>query len=412
MKGKDISRRRVLSVAAAAGIGSIAGCNTGSSDTDTTSQFDSFVGVDGAELTIRGDSVHLFGTRPSDVMDLNHPSERTEEMFDLLAEEGYTLGRVHAYQPFWGDESKQPQPGEYNEEVMQQLDRVVNAARTRGIRLSLMLINAKPALHNSETLDDNPGVNAHTYANYADTAEEYDDFYTNEECKELYKQRVEAVLTRENTITGVEYRNEPAIAMWELGNEIEWSEPWKHDDPTLQPWITEMADYVKSIDNNHLVTTGEFGWANRNNFIADHEPENIDLCSVHYYPGPKSYDLPNDPERDHPGLLRDLIETGRQELDKPVYVGEYNWKVETGAEPPLSERNEQLRVIHEMLDDVDVAAAAFHSLSKSTYQDWPRGGATTFADTDDGSMDEFRRFAAIQYRKSADGTLPAVDAFE
>ena len=138
----------------------------------------------------------------------------------------------------------------------------------------------------------------------------------------------------------------------------------------------------------------------------------MDLCSIHYYPGPQSYDLRNDDERDHPGLLRYLIATCQQDLGKPVYVGEYNLQVETGAEPPLTERNEQLRVIHETLDDVDLAAAAYHSMAQSDQQDWPRGGATTFGDTDDGSMAEFERFASIQYAKSADGTLPVGDAFE
>jgi mannan endo-1,4-beta-mannosidase len=373
---------------------------------DETSNFESFVGVDGANLTIEGDRVHFFGTRPQNVMDFNHPMSWIEENFNLVEREGYTLARVHAFQPFWGDESRQPQPGEYNEAVMERLDRVIDAARGRGIRLSLMLLNGKPAYHNADDLDDNPGVNAHTYANHAASADTYDEFYSNDECKELYKQRVEAVLTRENTITGVEYRNDPAIAMWELGNEIEYAKPWTYDDPTLRPWIEEMASHVKSIDDNHLVTTGEFGWAGRNNFIDDHQPESVDVCSVHYYPGPQSYDLQNDPERDHPGLLKDLVQTGQQDLGKPVYVGEYNWQVETGAEPPLTERNEQLRVIHRALDEVDVAAAAYHSLAQSDQQNWPRGGATTFGDTDDRSMEEFRRFADIQSKKSADGTLP------
>lgn len=441
MGNGDVSRRRILALAAG-GIGSLAGCSSNTSSdgststtresttatdtatsepttqTDTatpepTTRIESFVDVDGAEFTIDGDSVYFFGTRPQNVMDLSHPVEWIEENFDMLAREGYTIARVHAFQPFWGDESKQPQPGDYNEDVMRRLDRVVQAARIRGIRLSLMLINAMPAYHNSDSLDENNGVNAHTYANYADSADTYDEFYTNSQCKELYKRRVEAVLTRENTITGVEHRNEPAIAMWELGNEIEYTEPWTLDDPTLQPWIDEMSTHVKSIDDNHLVTTGEYGWADRNNYLADHEPDSVDVCSLHYYPGPNGgYDLPNDPEQDHPGLLRDLIETGQQELGKPVYVGEYNWKVATGAQPPLTERNEQLRVMHEMFDDVNVAAALYHSLSQSDQQSWPRGGATVFGDTDDGSMAEFERFAEIQYEKSADGAMPAVEALE
>lgn len=445
----ELSRRRMLAVAAT-GIGSLAGCITGSSTDDTpaqptstpnpttqptsptpdpttptdtppesptqtdtptptpTTQIESFVDVDGTDLTINGETAHFFGTHPENIMDLSHPASWIEEMLDLLAQEGYTLARVPALQWFWGDASKQPQPGETNEDVMQRLDRVIAGARVRGIRLSLVLINGKPALHEG---GDNYGVNVSTYANHAETADTYDEFYSNRECKDLYKQRVETVLTRENTITGIEYRNDPAIAMWELGNEIEYAEPWKHDDPTLQPWIKDMSQHVKSIDDNHLVTTGEFGWANRNNYRADHTPDSIDLCSIHYYPGPNSYDLANDPDRDHPGVLKELIETGHQDLGKPVYLGEYNWQVETGAQPPLAERNEQLQVIHELLDKMDVGAATYWSLALSNQQDWPRGGATTFGDTDDGSMTQFKRIAEIQYRKSAEATHPDLPAF-
>jgi len=425
MCAKRLSRRRLL--LSLGFTGTLAGC-TGTADRnsstetstegqldesetddqsdDTNSQFKSFVATDGTQLTLNDQPVHLFGTRPHFVMNFNEPAERIEEMFELMARNGYTLARVHAFQPSWGDESEQPQPGEVSEPVMKRLDRVINTARTYGIRLSLILLNGKPALHIADGLDDNYGVNAHTYANYADAAEEYDDFYTTRECIELYKQRVETVLTRTNTITGVEYRNDPAILMWELGNEIEYEEPWKHEDPSLQPWIEEASAHVKSLDENHLVTTGEFGWAGRNDYVADHQPDTVDLCSIHYYPGPQSYDLPNDPDRDHPGLLKDLIETGHRELSKPVYVGEYNWMVETGAEPPLQERNEQLRQIHEVFDETDVGAAAYHMLSLDTYHTWPRGNAKTFGDADKGSMEEFRRFAEIQFDKSADGTLP------
>lgn len=432
-------RRRFLGSVLAVGVGAISGCSSSSTETGTEatgretetaergpeatesvsteadgreSQIDSYVEVDGTQMVVDGEPVYLFGTRPMHVMTLNWASDHIELLFDELDRMGATLARVHAFQPFWGDPSLQPQPGDYNEEIMRRLDRVVEAAQNRGIRLSLMLINGKPPLHNADTLDENFGVNAHTYANYVETAEEYDDFYSNEECMELYKQRVETVLTRENTVTGVEYRNDPTVAMWELGNEIEYAEPWRRDDPTLQPWIDEMSSYVKSIDSNHLVTTGEFSWADRNNFEADHEPDGIDVCSIHYYPGPNSYDLANDPGRAHPDILEDLITTGHQDIEKPVYVGEYNWQVEQGADSPLTTRNEQLRVMHDVFDRTDVAAAAFHALGLDSEQDYPRGGSTAYADSDEGSMAEFRRFAEQRHNKSASGALPPLPPFE
>lgn len=422
----DTPRRRLLEFSAV-GLTATSGCVTnitGSPDTYVApdDRPTSFIQRDGTQLALDGEPVYLFGTRPKYVINFNEtkPSlpatlfgDRVGEMFDRVVKMGGTLARVHAFQPFWGDESLQPQPGQTNEKVMQRLDRIIEAARNRGLRLSLILINGMPAYHNAEDITDNYGVNVHTYANHADAAESHDDFYTTEECKHLYKQRVETVLTRENTITGVEYRNDPTIAFWELGNEIEFAQGWKYDDPSLRPWISEMSPYVKSIDDNHLVTTGEHGWpAGRNNFIEDHRPDDVDLCSIHYYPGPQAYDLPNDPERDHPELLAGLIETGHEELEKPVYVGEYNWKVEEGADPQFPKRNAELETIHNTIDRLDVSAAAFHALGVDTQENYPRVGATVYADTDEGTMTEFRRIAGVFAEKSATGTLPAVQRAE
>ena len=419
MSDRPISRRHLLKLSSA-GMALTAGCVTdvtGGPDTQVPQEHrpSSFLERDGTQLTLDGDPVYLFGTRPGYVINLNETKpdvqrtlfgDRVDQMLDQVVQMGGTLARVHAFQPFWGDETLQPEPGQYNETVMKQLDRIIEAARIRGLRLSLILINSKPAIHNADSIADKHGVNAHTYAYYADSAKEYDDFFTNSECKELYKQRVEAILTRENTITGVEYRNEPAIAMWELGNEIEWEEPWKHEDPTLRPWIEEMSSYIKSIDDNHLVTTGEFGWANRNNFVADHDPDGIDLCSIHYYPGPNGgYNLPDDPDKNHPELLEELIAVGQEQIGKPVYLGEYNWKVQEGAGPPHPTRNEELRIIHESINQMDISAAAFHALGLDSIENYPRAGATVYADEDEGSMTEFRRAAEQYHRKSADGTL-------
>lgn len=381
-------------------------------DEDSGPVIESFVDVSGTDLIVNGQEVHFFGTRPMHVMPFTEPESEIEAIFDELNRIGATLARVHAFQPFWGEESKQPTPGEYNEQVMKRLDKVIEAGRSRGIRTSLMLINAMPAFHNAEIINDNYGVNAHTYANYAESAEEYNDFYTNKECKQLYKQRVSSVLTRENSITGMQYNEDPAIAMLELGNEIEWDEHWKRDSSSLKSWIEEMSSHIRTVDDNHLITTGMYGWAGRNTYVEDHKVENVDVCSLHYYPGPLSYDLENDPDRSHPSLLEEFIQKGQDEVGKPVYVGEYNWMVESGKDPPLPERNQELRVMHEVLDRTDVSAAAFHALGRKENQQYPRGSATSYADIDDGSMKEFRRFAEIQHQKSEDGSLNPLPQYQ
>lgn len=45
-------------------------------------------------------------------------------------------------------------------------------------------------------------------------------------------------------------------------------------------------------------------------------------------------------------------------------------------------------------------------------QDYPRGNSTSYADSDESTMEEFRRFAEIQHDKSEGDILPPLPSFE
>ncbi|CAH9080964.1 unnamed protein product, partial [Cuscuta epithymum] len=73
----------------------------------------------------------------------------------------------------------------------------------------------------------------------------------------------QAVLTRNNTISGVVYKDDPTIMAWELMNEPRC--PSDVSGNTLKKWIAEMAGYLKSIDANHLLEVGLEGFYNPSN---------------------------------------------------------------------------------------------------------------------------------------------------
>ncbi len=77
-------------------------------------------------------------------------------------------------------------------------------------------------------------------------ASEPDDFWTDPQLIADFKQTIEHVLNRKNTITGVAYKDDKAIFGWETGNEI---------DATPE-WTREIAAYIKQLDPNHLVVDG------------------------------------------------------------------------------------------------------------------------------------------------------------
>lgn len=95
-----------------------------------------------------------------------------------------------------------------------------------------------------------------------------DMFFSDEKCRNVYKERVRKILTRKNAIKGGrEYRDDGTIAAWNLMNEPRC----RGCGETLQRWIDEMAAFVKSIDPNHMLTIGEEGF-----YAADSPSKNVD----------------------------------------------------------------------------------------------------------------------------------------
>jgi len=146
-------------------------------------------------------------------------------------------------------------------------------------------------------------------------------FYTNDETRRLYREHLEKLVTRRNTVTGTLYRDDPNIFGWELINEAQavtsrWAE--------RRAWIAEMSAYLKSLDPNHIIAPGDWGYrtaAERREWLLDHRLPNIDYCDVHIYPrddGDSFVDSPND-----------LIEfvanraAAAQALKKPLVFGEF-----------------------------------------------------------------------------------------
>ncbi|KAH9609603.1 hypothetical protein KSS87_014075 [Heliosperma pusillum] len=182
-----------------------------------------------------------------------------------------------------------------NEELATwELDYEIVEARKNGIRLILSLVNNLSVFGGKEQYvkwAQEAGVNISSSA---------DPFFSDSTIKGYYKAYIKAILTRKNSLSGVRYSEEPAIFAWELINEPRCDS--NSSSSILQAWITEMASYTKSLDQNHLVTVGLEGfygptvveksevnpgeWAALlgTDFIQNSAIEGIDFASVHLYP--------------------------------------------------------------------------------------------------------------------------------
>jgi len=214
-------------------------------------------------------------------------------------------------------------PGEWNEEQFVFLDRVIAEAARDGLRVQLCLSN---------WWRDTGGVTQ--YLRWAGIDGADDDkypyginkekamlFYSNETARRLYREHVEKIATRRNTVSGVMYRDDPTIFGYELMNEAQcltgrWAE--------RRAWLAEMSSYLKSLDPDHPIVPGDWGYrsaAERREWLADQALPNVDYCDVHNYPRDDT-----DSFVDSPKALGEFIRNrvaAAVSVRKPLVLGEF-----------------------------------------------------------------------------------------
>jgi len=110
-------------------------------------------------------------------------------------------------------------------------------------------------------------------------------FYTCDPCKAAYNAQVKLIVNRVNTITHKSYKTDAAIMAWELANE---PRPMRLEAiPDYNKWIDDASKLIRSIDKNHLITSGaegDMGTENLETFEAIHTVKNIDYLTIHIWP--------------------------------------------------------------------------------------------------------------------------------
>lgn len=175
-------------------------------------------------------------------------------------------------------------------------------------------------------------------------------FYSDAAARQAYRDWVRHLVERVNTIDGVPYRDDPAIFSWELANEPRTTNDKEFDSAsgwdlsTLVTWADEMSSFLKSLDENHLVSVGDEGFLNRSGSDwtvqaeggVDHEAltalPNVDFGTFHLYP-----DHWNKTQQWGIEWIESHIEVARA-LGKPTILEEYGLRVKReDSRGPVSE---------------------------------------------------------------------------
>ncbi|KAI3777357.1 hypothetical protein L1987_47157 [Smallanthus sonchifolius] len=294
-----------------------------------------FVRTKGSHFVINGSPFLFNGFNAYWMMNVAiDPSERhkVSQVLQDAANAGLSVCRTWAFADGGhADNALQISPGVYNERVFQGLDFVVAEARKYGLRLILSFVNNyKDFGGRSQYVEwaRNSGVHI----------KNDDDFYTNPIVKVYYKNHVQRVITRINTINNIAYRHDPTIMAWELINEPRC----QADDSgrTVNGWVQEMALFVKSLDRYHLLEIGMEGFygdtmpkrkqINPNNyqvgtdFISNNLIWEIDFATIHAYPDQW---LPREDEDSQMVFMRRWMwshfKDSRTILKKPLVIAEF-----------------------------------------------------------------------------------------
>lgn len=316
---------------------------------DVVPAHDAFVEVSGTDFVIDGAPVYYSGGHSGGNLNSRTASDDEDgweydyddafegdhyvaDFMQYAAANNMSVIRTTAAGVPWAEDSRVHEaPGEFNDEWFELFDTVVAEAKRNDIRLVVSTM--------AHDMDLAPAPGA--YAKWSDTVDDelnrdalYDAFFDDEQARQYHRNFIEKLLTRENHITGIEYREDPTIMMWECGNEINYRHP-DNIGGSLADWYDETARYIKSLDENHLVGSGMYGVDARDEFVTDHRVEAIDVCSIHLYPKyPNRSDIaekPYEKESAHDMSIDDTVEyiegkveTAHDEIGKPIILGEFN----------------------------------------------------------------------------------------
>ena len=111
-------------------------------------------------------------------------------------------------------------------------------------------------------------------------------FHQSDSAKSLFASYVKDIVTRKNRYTHKRYIDDPAIMSWQIGNEPRaFSE--KNKEPFAK-WMAQVSSQIKSLDPNHMVSSGSEGsWGCENDinlFEKVHADKNIDYLNIHIWP--------------------------------------------------------------------------------------------------------------------------------
>jgi len=226
---------------------------------------------------------------------LSFPHDEIDRTFEETSKLGMKVIRVWLWDPQSHPEAR-----------FEDIDYMLDSARRHDIKLIIALASHDGIVKYR--------IRAHPELEGENPREVREGFFEDVEANELYRNFVYNLITRTNSINGVQYREDPTIFSWELMNEPDCAAP---SLDVLTEWIEGTSSYIKSIDQNHMISTGTSNC--REHFKALNSPVNISFCTFHIYPDPTHRGTTMNEVRE---VIDNVVNTS-VEMGKPIVMEEY-----------------------------------------------------------------------------------------
>ncbi|KAL6746884.1 glycoside hydrolase superfamily [Haematococcus lacustris] len=211
----------------------------------------SFVSRRGAQLLLDNRPFYFIGANAywlMDVAKMSHTRNQVDRFFKYCNSYGLTVVRMWAF-----NEGCPSAPGVYDPVEMAAFDYIINSAGSHKIKLILALGNTWTAYRSPEDFFLMAGVNP---ANKTLL-----DWYGSRPLRDLYKSHITAMVTRKNSLNGLEYREDPTIMMWDVINEPRCPGCTQHWQQQVHlSFLKEMSDYLRAMASKQLTAVGTEGY--------------------------------------------------------------------------------------------------------------------------------------------------------
>lgn len=237
----------------------------------TAPETDPFVRVENGQFILDGKPYYFIGTNFWYGPILGTPGrdgdrERLARELDALADCGITNLRVLVgADGGTGVTSKieptlQYAPGKYDDELLDGLDYFLAELGRRGMKAVLYLTNSwewSGGYSQYLAWCGAGKIPIPAEAGYRAYTEYVNGFIPNAEARGLFADHVRFIVGRTNRYTGTKYIDDPAIFSWQICNE---PRPFGEENKeAFAQWIGETARLIRSLDPNHMISTGSEG---------------------------------------------------------------------------------------------------------------------------------------------------------